>query len=424
MSAAILCNLSSSPVVPGTGRNAAGLVEPAGEPGQLHDTDRAEVMTRARTAIVALSLMTIVSCSGPARRPLAIGSPAPEFSLPGVDGATHTLAEYRSSPILVLVAACNHCPASQLYENRIKQLDEDYRAKGVALVAFSPDHPPALTLSQLAYSDVGDTLADMKARASYRGYRFPYLYDGDEQVLSNRLGVVAAPHIFVFDRQRTLQYEGRIDDNLREPDVTSRDARNAIDALLAGRRVPVSRTTPAGCQVAWRTAGQSRQEELAKIEAEPVKLEMVGEERLKALRGNGTGKLLMVNFWATWCGPCVTEFPELEATYRMYRGRGFDFVSVSANDPDDKPLVVAFLQKQHASGPNLQFGTPDTFGLQAAFDPLMPAAVPFTVLIAPNGDIVYQELGELNILRLRRAILANLPDDTTHPGQQAYWSGH
>jgi thiol-disulfide isomerase/thioredoxin len=382
------------------------------------------MMTGVKTAIVALSAMTIASCSGPARRTLAIGSPAPAFSLPGIDGATHTLTEYGGSPILVLVATCNHCPAAQLYEHRIKQLDDDYRGKGVAVVAFSPDHPPALPLDQLAYSDVGDTLADMKSRASHRGYRFPYLYDGDEQALTTSLGVVATPQVFVFDRERTLQYEGRIDDNLREPDVTSRDARNAIDALLAGRPVPVSRTTPAGCQIAWRSAGQSRQQELAKIEAEPVKLEMVGEDRLKALRGNGTGKMLMVNFWATCCGPCVTEFPELEATYHMYRGRGFDFVSVSANDPDDKPLVVAFLQKQHASGPNLQFGTPDTFGLQAAFDPLMPAAVPFTVLIAPNGDIVYQELGELNILALRRAILANLPDDANHPGQQAYWSGH
>jgi thiol-disulfide isomerase/thioredoxin len=292
------------------------------------------------------------------------------------------------------------------------------------VVAFNPDSPAAIPLSELAYSDVGDSLADMKVRASYRHYQFPYLYDGDSQALAGRLGVAAAPHIFVFDSQRRLQYEGRIDDNPRETDVKSHDARNAIEAVLAGRPVTVARTTPVGCPVAWLSRGPARQQELARIDGEPVHLEMVGEERLKALRGNGTGKLLMVNFWATWCGPCVTEFPELEATYRMYRGRGFDFVSVSANDPEDKPLVVAFLQKQHASGVNLQFGTPDTFGLQAAFDPLMPAAVPFTVLIAPNGDIVYQELGELNILKLRRAVLANLPDDATHPGQQAYWSGH
>ena len=148
-------------------------------------------MTRVKTAMVVLSAMTIASCSGPARRALAIGSPAPAFSLPGIDGATHTLAEYGSSPVLVLVATCNHCPAAQLYEHRIKQLDDDYRAKGVAVVAFSPDHPSALPLSQLAYSDVGDTLADMKARASQRGYRFPYLYDGDEQALATALASAA-----------------------------------------------------------------------------------------------------------------------------------------------------------------------------------------------------------------------------------------
>jgi thiol-disulfide isomerase/thioredoxin len=378
-----------------------------------------------RGLITALSVVALAACGGNnSHRTLAIGAPAPEFSLPGADGATHTLRDFADSRVLVLVATCNHCPAAHLYEARIKRLHDDYRSKGVAVVAFNPDSPAAIPLSELAYSDVGDSLADMKVRASSRAYQFPYLYDGDSQALAAELGVSAAPQIFIFDKQRRLQYEGRIDDNVRETEVKSPDARKAIDALLAGRRVPVARTTPVGCPIAWLAKGQARQQELAKIEAEPVRLEMVGEDRLKALRGNGTGKLLMVNFWATWCGPCVTEFPELEATYRMYRGRGFDFVSVSANDPEDKPLVVEFLQKQHASGVNLQFATPDTFGLQAAFDPLMPAAVPFTVLIAPNGDIVYQELGELNILKLRRAVLANLPDDSTHPGQQAFWSGH
>jgi len=375
-------------------------------------------------AAAAFCLTAFAGCGPGQQRPLAIGAPAPEFSLPGVDGAIHTLAEYANSPVLVLVATCNHCPASHLYENRIKKLHEDYRAKGVSVVAFNADNPGAIPLTELRYTDLGDSPEEMKLRAAHRGLAFPYLYDGEAQSLSARLGVTAMPHVFIFDRQRALQYEGRIDDNASETLAKTQDARNAIDALLAGRPVAVARTTPVGCPVASSSQSSARQQELSKIEAEPVALEMVGEEKLRALRGNGTGKLLMVNFWATWCGPCVTEFPELEATYRMYRGRGFDFVSVSANDPDDKPAVVAFLQKQHASGVNLQFGTPDIFGLQAAFDPLMPAAVPFTVLIAPNGDIVYQELGELNILKLRRAILANLPDDSTHPGQQAYWSGH
>jgi thiol-disulfide isomerase/thioredoxin len=379
---------------------------------------------KAGATLAALALVSIAACGADPHPTLAIGSPAPDFSLPGIDGRNHTLAEYSNAPILVLVFTCNHCPASQLYESRIKKLYEDYRGKGIALVAISPDSPSAIRLGDLAYSDVGDSLAEMKARATHRHFEYPYLYDGEVQALSTKIGAIATPHIFVFDQQRKLQYQGRIDDNQRESLVKTRDARNAIDALLAGKRVPVARTTAIGCPIAGLSKPSGREQEMAKIETEPVTLEMADADRLKKLRRNGSSKLLLVNFWATWCGPCVIEFPELEATYRMYRGRSFDFVSVSANDPEEKPLVMEFLQKHHASGSNLQFGTPDTFGLQAAFDPLMPSAVPFTVLIAPNGDIVYQELGELDSLKLRRAILANLPDDLTHPGQQAYWSGH
>jgi thiol-disulfide isomerase/thioredoxin len=206
--------------------------------------------------------------------------------------------------------------------------------------------------------------------------------------------------------------------------VKTRDARTAIDAVLAGARVPVERTPVTGCTLRRLPDVSARQEELAKIEAEPVALQMADEASLKKLRTNPAGKLLLVNFWATWCGPCVTEFPELQTTYRMYRTRGFDFVSVSSDDPDDKPKVMEFLKKNHASSTNMQFATPDTFGLQAAFDPAMPAAVPFTLLIAPNGDVLFQQLGELDFLKLRRAILANLTDDKDHPGLQALWSAH
>ena len=75
-------------------------------------------------------LICITGCGG-GNRPLAIGSAAPDFSLPGIDGKTHSLAEYAASPVLAVVFTCNHCPASQLYEARLRKLDEDYRAKGV-----------------------------------------------------------------------------------------------------------------------------------------------------------------------------------------------------------------------------------------------------------------------------------------------------
>jgi peroxiredoxin len=374
--------------------------------------------------LLPVLVLSIAACRPNPHPTLAIGSTAPDFALQGIDGSTHTLREYAGARILAIVFTCNHCPASQLYESRLKKLDEDYRHKGVTLIAVNPDTPKLFQLSELGYTDVADSLDGMKVRAAQRHLPYPYLYDGDSQAAATAYGVVATPHIFLFDRNRTLRYEGRVDDSLREPLVTVHDARDAIEALLADRPVAAARTRPAGCPVRWLSTPSGRNAGPAPTAGEQVTVEMAGPDALKKLRTNGTGKLLLVNFWATWCGPCTVEFPDLEDTYRMYRGRGLQFVSVSENDPGEKAAVVEFLQKHHASHSNLLFATPDVYGLQAAFDPLMSAAVPFTLVIAPNGDVVYQELGALDILKLRRAILANLPGDVRYPGHQAYWSAN
>lgn len=352
---------------------------------------------------------------------LALGSAAPDFSLPGIDGKTHALREYAEARVLALVFTCNHCPTAQLYEGRIKKLADDYRGKGVALVAIEPNDPEAVRLDELGYTDVGDGLEDMKIRAAYRKFNFPYLYDGETQSVSRAYGPKATPHVFIFDKERKLRYEGRIDNSQRESLVKTQDARNAIDALLAGQPVPVPHTGVFGCSTKWKSKQAGRLEGLKKIEAEPVKLESATAEDLKKLRSNPTGKVLLVNFWATWCGPCISEFPDLETTYRMFRGRDFDLVTVATNLPDERAGVLKALEKQHATGRNLQFASDDTYAMQAAFEQKWEAGVPFTILLAPGGKVLYQKQGEVDILELRRVILANLPDQD-YIGHRAYWA--
>jgi peroxiredoxin len=352
---------------------------------------------------------------------LAIGSPAPDFSLPGIDGKTHTLGEYKNSRLLAIVFTCNHCPTAQLYETRIKKLVDDFQSKSVAFVAIQPNDPEAIRLSELGYTDVSDSFDDMKIRAEYRHFNFPYLNDGDTQAVSRAYGPKATPHIFIFDKDRKLRYEGRVDDSQRASLVKSQDARNALEALLSGKAVQVAHTPAFGCSTKWKSKIDSQLDELKKAQAEPVKLEMATADDLKKLRTNPTSKVLLINFWATWCGPCLTEFPDLENTFRMFRRRDFDLVTVSTNLPDEKAGVMKLLQAQHASNRNLQFATEDTYGLQAAFDPHWEAGVPYTMVIAPGGKVLYQKQGEVDILEVRRAILANLENET-YVGHPGYWA--
>ena len=339
---------------------------------------------------------------------LATGSPAPDFSLPGIDGKIHKLSEYKSSPLLMVMFICNHCPTSQLYEGRMKKLVADYKGKGVAFVAIQPNDPRAVRLSEMGYTDVGDSFEEMKIRARDRQFNFPYLYDGETEAVARAYGPVATPHVFVFDADRKLWYAGAIDDSERVQHVTRHYVRDALDALLAGQEPPVTKTKVVGCSIKWAGKAEAVKAYLEKLAAEPVALTPAEADTLAALRKSQSGKLRLINFWATWCAPCLAEFHELVTINRMYRHRDFELVTVSVNRPDEEKPVLGFLKQKQASFKNLIFASADRTKLINAFDPDWEGAVPYTLLIAPEGKVLYRETGTIDPLALRRAIVKAL----------------
>ena len=280
---------------------------------------------------------------------LALGSAAPDFSLPGVDGKTHSLSDYASSPVLVVVFMCNHCPIAQMYEQRVQALTDDYRDKGVAVVAIQPNDPKAIRIDELDSSDISDSLDEMKIRFEYKHWRYTYLYDGDTQSVTRAYGPQATPHVFVFDKDRKLRYEGRMDNNYRKELVKTQNARDAIDAVLAGREVAVKRTGVFGCSTKWQEKSAQRIAALHKIEEQPITVDLATADDLKKLRENSSKRMTLISFWATWCGSCIDEFADLEDTYLMYKVRDFDLITVSANMPDEKDGVLRMLKKKMAT---------------------------------------------------------------------------
>src|SRR5438477_2712317 len=141
-----------------------------------------------KVALIALILQAACVMSVENPKTLPIGSSAPDFSLPGVDGKTSTLKDFASAKILIVMFTSNHCPSAQAYEERIKKIVTDYKDKGVQLVGINPNSPRGLRLDELGYTDMGDTFEEMKIRAKDHAFNFPYLDDGDKQDTARAYG--------------------------------------------------------------------------------------------------------------------------------------------------------------------------------------------------------------------------------------------
>jgi peroxiredoxin len=336
---------------------------------------------------------------------LEIGRRAPDFNLPGVDGRNYRLADFADAKILVVVFTCNHCPTAQAYEDRIKKLTSDYKNKGVAVIAISPNDPEAVRLDELGYSDMGDTFEEMKVRAEDKDYNFPYFYDGKEQAVTLAYGAVATPHLFIFDNQRKLRYVGRFDDSEKPKQVKSHDARNAIEAILAGREVPVEKTMTFGCSIKWANKRESAKTALISWAREGVSLTTINAKDVSELVKNNTSKLRLINIWATWSEPSAKQIEQFVIMNRMYRRRDFELITISADSPARKEQVLSALKKQQASCKNYLFAQGDIYQLMEAVDKDLLGGVPCTLLVEPGGKVIYRRLGLIEPFELKKTIV-------------------
>lgn len=188
---------------------------------------------------IAAAILFGACSNGVVAAKLAIGDPAPDWSgIIGVDDQKHSLADYKDAKLIVLVFTCNHCPVAVAYEDRLVQLQADYKDKGVQVVAVNVNNIPA------------DRLDQMKIRAKEKGFNFPYLYD-PTQKLGHDYGATVTPHVFVLCSERKIAYMGAIDDNNNPQKVKEHYLRAALDSLLQGQTPPTAVTQQRGCTIKY-----------------------------------------------------------------------------------------------------------------------------------------------------------------------------
>ena len=319
----------------------------------------------------------------------------------------------------------SHCPVCHAHDPRFVAMAKELQGKDVGIVAINPNSGDGLRVDELGYSKYDDSLEDMKPYARDAGFTFPYLYDGDTQKTAKSYGCMATPHLFIFDQDRKLRYQGRLD-NSRYADpatVKKQDAKNAITELLAGKPVTVSVTKPFGCSIKWREKIAAVAEDNKNWQSAEVTLEEIDPAGLKALASNKTEKYRLFNVWSTTCGPCVEEFPGLIAVSRRMGLRKFELITLTTDLPSDHDKALAFLKKYQAALPkklapslkaegrksnNYLYTGADIDEFRNALDPEWSGAQPHTVLIEPGGKIVFRYSGMIEESALLDAVLKQM----------------
>ena len=360
---------------------------------------------------------------------LQAGDPAPDFALPGADGKTYSLASFKHADVLAVLFLANHCPTSQMCEDRVIALVEKYRKQSFALVAISPNDPAAVMPHQLDRSDVGDSLAEMTLRARRKKYNFPYLYDGRTQATTLAFGPSVTPHLFVFDKARKLRYDGRWNlmlFNERSPSF----AAGAIDTLLAGKTPRKASYSAYGSPIRWGYLRQQADQATARWNRKPVALTDLGAPAIKTLIANDTPLLRVMCFWSLDDAQTAAQFPRLIALRRIYEYRPFELITVNLDPPPRRNDVLAFLKTHHAAAPKpSQYRRPNAppvppnvfktgdgalFGssrdtspasTRAGKTPPAPTApCPRTLVIMPGGEVLHTQTHAPDVRTLRKQI--------------------
>lgn len=361
----------------------------------------------------------------PSQTELQIGDAAPAFNLPGTDGRSHSLAEYASSPVLMIAFLSNHCPDSNATAPRLIKFAKEYGSKGVQIVAINPNNPDGVSIDELGYSSYSDGFEDMKRYSADMGFIFPYLYDGETQQIAAAYGCLCTPHVFIFDANRKLRYKGQFDDsNYADPaSVTTTDARNAIDDLLAGHPVRLAITKPHGCSTKWISKHAGIVKKTKTWNTTPVELAGIDKAGVQKLLAKTHGRMRLYNVWATWCVPCVEEFPQLVQIQRRFSARHFDFINFSVDDPNHAARAKVFLEKQGAGLTSKQLAAAKKTGrttnsyiyhgknmseLLNTLDLEWPGGIPYTLLVADDGRILWRHSGAVTEDMVREEILKHL----------------
>ena len=332
----------------------------------------------------------------------------PPFQLPGIDGRIYDSTEFNKSELLVIVFLSNHCRTSQIFQHRIIRLATEYRNKGLAVVAISPNDPEAILPDELSHSELGDTLPEMALRAKKLLYPFPYLYDGKTQEVAKAYGVRVTPHAFLFDKKRKLRYSGRIGDPKNPEREDRAELRIAVNSLIHGIEPAVVRGLVFGNSIKWikdRVIAQKTRERFAR---ESVYLKNANIRTLQFVRRNDSKLPKLIYVWSNKDKNNRQELLQLAAIHKIYRKRGLKLVTICVDGNDFTDVAKKLLIETQSSGTNYICSGTDISPVVELRAEEGIETTPFLGLLTSEAKIFYRSTKGVEPLTIKRHIIEAL----------------
>jgi hypothetical protein len=332
----------------------------------------------------------------------------PPFSLKGINGKVYGHSDLDEDKLLALVFLSNHCKISQLFQNHLIELTKKFEKEAVIL-AVSPNYENAILPDELAHSDYGDSFREMKKRAERKKYNFPYLYDGEEQLLTRAIGVKITPTVYLYNEKRKLIYAGRIGNIDYPEEMNKSDLHNAILQSLQNQAIPLKRTKVFGTSIKTKDHLYIAERVRQRYSGETIKLTKADDRKLNFYLNHNSGKPKLFYVWQTNDKNVRENLIKLSFLFKIFRKRGFRLVTVCiAKENENESIIKGLLEKAQLSSTNFL-----TYGHHIApLAKIIPSQIdkltPYYRLIGVSGNKLTGNHGEVPKDELRFHILRAL----------------
>jgi peroxiredoxin len=333
----------------------------------------------ALVLILALSTSLVLASQGRSSAAPAsmTGQPAPDFALPDLQGKMHALKDYRGR-ITVIGFLGVECPVSNAYTDRLRALASDYQSRNVVFLGINPN--------------VTEDIAAIRAHAAKNKFHFTLLKDEGSRV-ADALGATFTPEVYVIDGDGVLRYHGPIDNAPDRQRLKRSHLREALNELLAGKAVSVTEPKTFGCAIKRTKDAQAKTKSANRSATQPS-VALLKPADFARLRQQAAGSVLVVNFWATWCGPCVVEFPEFVMLDDKYRAKGVKIAGISFDETSDiNSKVIPFIKEAKARFDIYVLEAEDPQEMIDAVTKEWAGALPATFVYDRQGKLTYQRFG-------------------------------